>query len=133
RVNVWSFGAGLYFLSGGTLNVSTLNIANNGTFIQLGGYLNAGTILTPVGGASRSAFFAGELAVPSITLADGGLIGGNFATLPNRSVFVTNATTFGAFSMLTLNGGTFSTGSISGTANIVFNSGTLQLTGSNAT
>ena len=132
-VGLGSLGTGVYNLSGGTFNSSFIALASNGSLTQTGGYLNVGSLITSIGASNHYQFLAGELAVPALALADGGLIGGNFSTLPNRSVFVAGATTLAPFSVLTLNGGTFATGSVLGSGQVAINSGTFLQTASSVT
>ncbi len=98
-------------LDGGRLSASTIGL-NGGTVIFNSGTLN----LT---GSSGLSVFAG------------GVVGNAIDLTATRSLEINNTTTLvNNLSTVTLDGGTFSTGTLAGSGFVVFNSGTFRLTAS---
>jgi len=100
----------------------------SGTVDLNGGTLNVG-MLDPFGGAFN--FTAGTLNLTnSDLLVDaGGILGSNISLSSFRSLGVSGTTMLNGASTLTLDGGTFSTGSLVNNGGFTLNSGTFNLTG----
>ena len=120
---------GTYALSGGTLTVPLITLNGGGQFIQTGGVLNVGSINLSTTN-SRYSFQSGllHLTSGSLSVVDGGLLGSQITTAANRSIIADGSVDLTALGLITLNGGTFSVGTlINDGGQIDLNSGTLQI------
>jgi hypothetical protein len=117
-------GTGTYNLSGGTVSMPGIQLGVGGTLNQTGGYLAVGTI-NNASNPHGWTFSAGVASLTSsVTIGD--LLPSDFSTTPARSFYTSGGTTLPQFSALTLNGGTYSTGSLTSSGGqVAFNSGTL--------
>ena len=108
-LQIWS--GGTVNLNGGALNVGALN--------KLGSFnFNSGTL---------------NLTNSDLLVDTGGSLGSNIYLSSFRSLGVSGTTTLNGASTLTLDGGTFSTGSLVNNGGFNFNRGTFNLTGDNLT
>jgi len=130
-------GSGIYTLSGGTLNVAAsigLNTASQ--FIQTGGALTLGSF-SVVGAIPVPYTFSGgllHLTASPLNIDASGLLGANVSTSPTRSIIIDQSTTLAPLSLLTIAGGTFSTGSfINNGGSVALSGGTLAVTNSSFT
>lgn len=126
-----SGGAGVLNVNtGGSVDVaSNLTIRNAGTVNLNGGTLSAATVVT-AGGMFN--FNGGVLNIgDDFVFAPGEVLGASFTLTANQAINVAGATTFGPLGSLTIAGGTFSTGVLSGSNGIVHISGLFNLTDSN--
>jgi hypothetical protein len=125
----WSIG------SLATSSVSgTLDVENRGAVFLNGGSLSVGTV--SLNGSGTFSFPSGTLNITNDNLTVGtfGLLGPSVALSPARILSVSGTTTIAPNATLTLNGGTFSTGSLANNgANFNFPAGTLRITASNLT
>jgi len=117
---------------GGSANVAGPLTLWNGTVNLNGGSLSVGT-LVPYGGWLN--FTAGTLNLTNSDLLvdPGGILGSDISLTSLRSLGVSGTTTLNGAGTLTLDGGTFSTGSLVNNGGFTFNSGTFNLTGDNLT
>ncbi len=124
--------AGTVVLSGGSLTIQTSLTYNAASqFIQTGGALTVGAFNGPT--PVPYTFTGGLLHLTSQALLIGstGLLGSNVSTSPTKSIIVDGATTLNPLSLLSINGGTFSTGAfLNSGGSVSLNSGTLGLTNS---
>jgi hypothetical protein len=102
-----SFAPGTLTIDGGLVTLNTLNV--------LGGGVN---------------FVAGALSyVGNLTVGTGGLLGSNLTLNSNRTLALSGLTTVAAANTLTLNGGSLTTGALTGSGALNFSSGMLTVTG----
>src|SRR5207237_5245351 len=99
----------------GTLNIDGGSVTLHGPLIRNGGTLN---------------FNSGSLSIiDPLTIGAGGLFGTSLTLDATRSLATTNTATIDPFRVLTLTGGTLSTGALVNNGTLAFNSGTLMITG----
>lgn len=117
---------------GGSADVAgPLRIWNGAVYLN-GGSLSVGTLESFGSGLN---FSAGTLNLTNSDLLvdPGGILGSDITLTSLRSLGVSGTTTLNGASTLTLDGGTFSTGSLVNNGGFTFNSGTFNLTGDNLT
>jgi hypothetical protein len=112
-LKIWNANGSSLTLSNGTLNVGTLDLSgNSSTFTWNVGTLN-------VTGAS------------GLTIGGTGPLPANQLLGAGQNLSVTNVTTFAPGASLNMNGGSFTTSSLSaGAGTIIYNAGSVSLTGS---
>jgi T5SS/PEP-CTERM-associated repeat protein len=108
-LKIWS--SGTVNLNGGTINTNTLDIAG-GAFNHIAGALNFTT---------------------DFILGAAGPLGSSYSLNSLQSLGVVGIATIDPASVLTLDGGTFSAGTLANNGTFQFNSGTFNLTNSNMT
>ena len=135
---VGNSGSGIFTQTGGTNSVtSSLTLGQNagstGTYILNGGTLSVGSLGRGAGSGSFN-FSAGTLNFTNnLTLGAGHLIGDAVVLTGVKALGVAGTTTLSGPATLTLDGGTFSTGSLVNNGGFAFNRGTFNLTGANLT
>jgi fibronectin-binding autotransporter adhesin len=117
--------------TGGTVNVTNLlKVWSSGTVNLNGGTINTG-MLDPLDGTFN--FTAGTLNLTSsdLLVETGGILGSAISLSSFKSLGVSGTTTLNGASTLSLDGGTFSTGSLVNNGGFTFNKGTFNLSGDN--
>jgi len=129
-------GTGAFTQTGGTNTVATtltlaVNAGASGTYNLGGGTLTVGS-LAKGGGTGTFNFNAGTLNFAGDLLLDAtSLLDGNLVLTGVKTLGVGGTTTLGGANTLTLDGGTFSTGSLANNGGFAFNKGTFNLTNDN--
>jgi len=115
--------------NGGALNVAgLLQVWNTGTVNLNGGTVNIQTL----DGTGTFNFLAGHLNISADLLLDtADLLGSTVSLTGVKSLTVGGRTTLNGSNTLSLDGGVFSTGSLSNNGGFAFNSGTFNLTNDN--
>ena len=132
--NISAGGTGLLDINpGGTVDIANaLTIWTDGTVNVNGGTLNTGSIVMA---GSAFNFNAGIVNFANdLSLGNAGPLGSSFTLSLLHNLSVTGTTTIDPFSVLTLDGGSFSTGVLANNGGFFqFNSGTFSLTNADLT
>lgn len=111
-----------------TVTITDLMIASSGTLTLNGGIVNINGPITYNGGAL--VFNSGKLNVSGdLSVGDASLLSGNFELESSKQFAVGGQLTIDPFQSVVLNGGQLSAGSIINNGQLLFESGTLAITG----
>lgn len=130
--NTFALGNGtLTVNSGGTVNVTNhLKVWDAGTVDLNGGTINTASLERDNGSINFNAG-ALNLTASGLLVDTGGVLGSAIDLDSLKTLGVSGTTTLNGIGTLTLNGGTFSTGSLVDNGGFAFNSGTFNLTSDN--
>ncbi|MGE0384984.1 MAG: beta strand repeat-containing protein [Gammaproteobacteria bacterium] len=121
-------GTGLFNVNGGVATVAqNLTLWDDGTVNLAGGTLNVGRLDKQ---GSTFNFIAGTLNLTNsdLVVGNGGPLGSAINLSAVQSLSVSGTTTLAGAGLLTLNGGTFSTGKLVNNGSVFLNRGTFNLT-----